>query len=208
MSRLWREERAQEAASVGSFVIRPSGNSFRPWVSDSENKAPASNDGAFTAEDHAAQREEEAYLRGLADGRRTVEAEVAAERNAIAQLAETLQGLKPEPTLPLAMLLAETVDRLVREVIGEVEIDGIRLLARAKAAAALIGEATQPARLKLNPEDAKILAEAQLEVEIEADPALPRGTVLLETADGWIEDGPAVRLDRLRAELDKVAAAR
>lgn len=208
MSRLWREERAQQAASVGSFVIRPSGNSFRPWVGDSDTGAPASNDGAFAAEDPAVQREEEAYLRGLADGRRTVEAEVAAERNAIAQLAEALQGLKPEPTLPLAMLLAETVDRLVREVIGEVEIDGIRLLARAKAAAALIGEATQPARLKVHPDDAAILAEAQLEVEIEADAALPRGTVLLETADGWIEDGPAVRLDRLRAELDKVAAAR
>lgn len=208
MSRLWREDRAQEAASVGSFVIRPTGNSFRPWVSDSENGAPASNDGAFTAEDPAVQREEEAYLRGLADGRRTVEAEVAAERNAIAQLAEALQVLRPEPTLPLAMLLAETVDRLVREVIGEVEIDGIRLLARAKAAAALIGEATQPARLKVNPEDAALLAEAELDVEIEGDATLPRGTVLLETADGWIEDGPAVRLDRLRAELDKVAAAR
>jgi len=208
MSRLWREERAQQAASVGSFVIRPSGNSFRPWVSDAENKAPASNDGAFAAEDPAVLREEEAYHRGLADGRRTVEAEVAAERNAIAQLAEALQVLKPEPTLPLAMLLAETVDRLVRDVIGEVEIDGIRLLARAKAAAALIGEATQPARLKAHPEDAKILSEAQLEVEIEADPALLRGTVLLETADGWVEDGPGVRLDRLRAELDKVAATR
>jgi flagellar assembly protein FliH len=208
MSRLWREERAQAAASVGSFVIRPTGNSFRPWVSDEEGKAPASNDGAFTPEDHAAQREEEAYLRGLADGRRTVEAEVAAERNAIAQLAEALQELKPEPTLPLAMLLAETVDRLVREVIGEVEIDGIRLLTRAKAAAALIGDATQPARLKVHPDDAATLAEAKLEIEIESDPALPRGTVLLETADGWVEDGPAIRLDRLRAELDKVAATR
>ena len=207
MSRLWREERAQAAASVGSFVIRPTGNSFRPWVNETENGA-ASNDGAFTAEDPAVQREEEAYLRGLADGRRTVEAEVAAERNAIAQLAEALQVLKPEPTLPLAMLLAETVDRLVREVIGEVEIDGIRLLARAKAAAALIGEATQPARLRVNPDDAALLAEAKLELEIETDPALPRGTVLLETADGWIEDGPAIRLDRLRAELDKVAASR
>jgi hypothetical protein len=32
--------------------------------------------------------------------------------------------------------------------------------------------------------------------------------VLLETAEGWVEDGPAIRLERLRAELDKVAAAR
>ena len=29
-----------------------------------------------------------------------------------------------------------------------------------------------------------------------------------ESVQGWIEDGPAVRLDRLRAELDKMAAPR
>ena len=207
MSRLWREERAQAAASVGSFVIRQNAHSFRPWASDAENGG-ASNDGAFTSEDPSVQREEEAYLRGVADGRRTVEAEVAAERNAIARLAEALQTLKPEPTLPLAMLLAETVDRLVREVIGEVDIDGLKLLARAKLAASLIGDATQPARLRVHPDDAAMLAEAKLEVELETDAALARGIVLLETADGWIEDGPAVRLDRLRAELDRMAAAR
>jgi hypothetical protein len=32
--------------------------------------------------------------------------------------------------------------------------------------------------------------------------------LLLETGAGWIEDGPAVRLDRLRAELDRIGAAR
>jgi flagellar assembly protein FliH len=96
----------------------------------------------------------------------------------------------------------------VREIVGEVEIDGLRLLSRAKAAAALIGEASEPARLRVNPEDAALLADAELELTIEADPELPRGSVLIETAGGWIEDGPAVRLERLRAELDKVAAAR
>jgi len=76
------------------------------------------------------------------------------------------------------------------------------------ANAALIGEATQPARLRVHPDDAALLREAPLEVAVEADACLERGTVLLETADGWVEDGPAVRLERLRAELDKVAAAR
>ena len=153
--------------------------------------------------------EEEAYRRGLADGRRTVEAEIAAERDALARLAETLQALKPEPTLPLALLLAETVDRLVREIVGEVEIDGLKLLARAKAAAALIGEATQPARLRVHPGRCRDARRGRARrARSRPIPRSPRGTVLLETADGWIEDGPAVRLDRLRAELDQMAAAR
>lgn len=207
MSRLWREERAQAAASVGSFVIRRNAASFRPWGGNDDPLEPG-DEGSFSAEDELQVREAELFALGVAEGRRTVEAEFAAERHAMVQLAEALQQLRPEPTLPLALLLAETVDRLVRDVVGEVEIDGLKLLARAKAAAALIGEATQPARLRLHPDDAALLRDAALEVEIQGDLALQRGTVLLETAEGWIEDGPAMRLERLRAELDKMAASR
>ncbi|HEY0115341.1 MAG TPA: hypothetical protein VGB54_06435 [Allosphingosinicella sp.] len=205
MSRLWREERAQSAASLGSFVIRRNDISFRAWGADG---GAGGNDPGFSPEDEATSRENLAYAKGVADGRRTVEAEMAAEREAVSRLAETLQALKPEPTLPLALLLAETVDRLVKQIAGEVEIDGLKLLGRAKAAAALIGEATQPARLRAHPDDVLLLADSDLDIPIEADPALARGSLLLETSDGWIEDGPAVRLDRLRAELDRVAAAR
>jgi flagellar assembly protein FliH len=204
MSRLWREERAQAASSLGSFVIRRGDTPFRPWG----DERAAENDGAFGAEDKAGASENQAYARGLADGRRTVEAELAAERDAVARLTAILPGLKPEPTLPLALLLAETVDRLVREIVGEVDVDGLKLLARAKAAAALIGEATQPARLRVHPADTELFAAAELDVAVEPDAALPRGRGLLETAAGGVEDGPAVRLHRLRAELDKVAASR
>lgn len=203
MSRLWREDRAQEAASLGSFVIRHGAGPFRPWGSEEPD-----NDTPFTAEEEATASDNQAYARGLADGRRLVEAELAAERAALAALAEGLPNLVAEPALPLALMLAETVDRLVREIVGEVDIDGLRLLARVKAAAALIGEASQPARLRVHPEDAKLLAETELQIAVEADEKLARGTVLLETAEGWIEDGPAVRLERLRTELGKVAAAR
>lgn len=203
MSRLWRDERALSAASLGSFLVRPHATSFQPWAGQD---GMASNDSVPV--DMAARVEEIAYARGLADGRATVEAEFAAERDAIGRLAETLQSLRPEPTLPLAMLLAETVDRLVKQIAGEIEIDGLTLLARAKAAAALIGEATQPARLKVHPEDLALFEDCDLDIPVEADLALERGAIMVETADGWIEDGPAIRLERLRAELDKVAATR
>lgn len=205
MSRLLAAEMADCAAPTGSFVIRRGPLPFRPWGAGAR---PDFGDGFETSADQALNREDQAYARGIADGRRTAEIDFAEERAVVAQLAETLPNLRPEPTLPLALLLAETVDRLVREIVGEVELDRDKLLARAKAAAELVGEATQPARLRVHPDDAVLLADAHLDVEVEADITLPRGTLLLETADGWIEDGPAVRLERLRAELDKVAAAR
>ena len=37
-----------------------------------------------------------------------------------------------------------------------------------------------------------------------ADPNVGPGTVLLETAQGWVEDGPEARLDQLRAALDQI----
>ena len=60
--------------------------------------------------------------------------------------------------------------------------------------------------MRLHPEDAALIDSAQLEVEVQPDATLARGTIVLETGHGWIEDGPAVRLERLRAELDKMAA--
>ena len=63
-------------------------------------------------------------------------------------------------------------------------------------------------KLRAHPDDIALLEQAGLDVALEAIPSLPRGTIVLETGHGWIEDGPAVRLERLRAELDKMAAPR
>ncbi|MGZ8345509.1 MAG: FliH/SctL family protein [Allosphingosinicella sp.] len=150
----------------------------------------------------------EAYAKGYDEARRTLDEEVAAERAAIARLAATLEVLRPEPTNALALLLAETVDRLVREIVGEVDVDATLLLARARTAAELIGENVEPSKLIVHPDDIKLLEPAGLQIELAGDPSLARGTVVLETGHGWVEDGPAIRLQRLRAELDKLGAQR
>jgi flagellar assembly protein FliH len=62
--------------------------------------------------------------------------------------------------------------------------------------------------LKLNPDDVALLDGAALPVAIETDAALARGALRLETVSGWIEDAPALRLERLRAGLDRISAAR
>jgi len=202
MSNLWSNERAGEAASVGSFAIQRGAPMFTPWGSEIEATSPGSDVPLDFETVHS-----NAFAEGFEQGRQSVEELLADERAVIARMAESLQALQPEPTNALALLLAETVDRLVRQIVGSVEIDGALLTARAEAAAALIGAETEPARLRINPDDVPLLDGARIPVEIVADPALMRGSLVLETGAGWIEGGPAVRLDRLRAELDRMGAA-
>jgi flagellar assembly protein FliH len=144
------------------------------------------------------------YAAGIDAGRR----EADAARAEIKALAESLAVLRPEPTQALGALIAATVERLLGEIVGTTPVDRDTLLLRAQTAAALIGDETRPAVLKLNPEDIMLLDGAALPVAIEADAALARGALRLETVSGWIEDSPALRLDRLRAGLDRIAAAR
>ncbi len=144
------------------------------------------------------------FSAGIEAGRR----EADKEREALQRLAIGLEMLRPEPTIGLGAMIATTVERLVREVMGEVEIDIDTLMDRSQAAAALIGEETRPVVLKLNPDDLSRLNNAELPVSVEADPTLAPGDLRLETGAGSIEDGPSVRLERLRVALDRVAGTR
>lgn len=199
MSRLLRQ--TADAASLGSFVLKHGNAGFRAGAAD---YAPGNDTRPVTAE----QERQQAFDAGYAEGRKTVEAEFAAERDALVRLAEAVEVMRPEPENALAMLLAETVDRLVRQTVGEVDVDANLLLARANAAAKLVARDVEPTCLRAHPDDLAYLEAAALDVELQGDPSLPRGTIILETGHGWIEDGPAVRLDRLRAELDLMVAAR
>ena len=208
-SRMWSPS-ASEIASAAPIWAKPAETTgFTPWSSgacaDSEGtpEAPPISEYLDPELIHA-----QAFAEGLARGRSTVEAELAAERAAIALLAETLDNLKPEPSRELGLLLAETVKRLVRQIVGEVEFDGEALLARAHRAAEIIADETAPVRMRLHPADHERLQGARLDVEMVPDSHLAPGTILLETGDGWLEDGPQIRLDRLRSALDALGVPR
>lgn len=95
----------------------------------------------------------QAFADGFEQGCKTVDAEVAAEREALAALTESLQVLQPSSTDALAELLAATVERLVCQIVGEVAINPISLVKRAEAAARLIGEEVDASRLHVHPDD-------------------------------------------------------
>lgn len=206
MSRLLRAIDTR-AESLGSFVLNHREAGFR--ARNAEGGFNADNDEEalpLTPEQERARIEEEAFAAGHAEGRRETEEEYEAERDALARLALSLQVLRPEPANALALLLAETVDRLVREVVGQVEVDANLLLARARQAAALVAREIEPSKLRAHPDDLVHLERAGLPVTLEADPGLARGSIVLETGHGWIEDGPAIRLEKLRAELETMGA--
>lgn len=213
MSDMWNAATGIAAARLGDFVREPSPLSFTPWGRSYGSAAQRADVGARAAAAaepvvDIAVLEADAFAAGFSEGRRTVEMEVAAERDALLRLAETIEALRPEPHHELGLLLAETVERLVRQIVGEVTLDKDIILSRANAAAELIAEEATPARMRLSPEDHARLIGADLPVEMVADAALVPGMVLVETGEGWIEDGPEVGLEKLRIALDKMGVPR
>lgn len=148
----------------------------------------------------------QAFADGFEQGCKTVDAEVAAEREALAALTESLQALQPSSTDALAELLAATVERLVCQIVGEVAINPISLVKRAEAAARLIGEEVDASRLHVHPDDLALFARSRVPIEIVGNADIERGALRLEWGRGWIEDGPSVRIERLRAALDQLGA--
>jgi len=150
----------------------------------------------------------EAFAEGFEQGRQAVMMEFAREREALAELIRSAEALQPEAPAALAAVLAEAVARLVRQVVGEVKIDPTTLRERAEAIAELVTAETAPARLRMHPDDISMLEGVDLGLPVAPDHHLASGTIILETGEGWIEDGPQVRLARLRAQLDQMVLPR
>jgi flagellar assembly protein FliH len=196
---------------IGMFDDPAATRHFRPWHSaddtDSSEPQVVTDEGAGAGADQTeAALHAEVFARGFEEGRRTVELELADERAAVARFAESLEALRPEPHAALAAVLAETVERLVRQIVGGVEIDAALFANRAAEAAALVADEIQPSSLVVHPDDMPLLKEARIPLELASDDNMERGSFRIECAGGWIEDGRSVRLDRLRSALDRLGA--
>lgn len=209
MSDVWSEAQSLAAAQAAArrldatgFVAHPTTRpGFTPWTTG-EPQAPVER--APVHEPEALQAE--AYAAGLAEGQRMLEAALAAERAAVGRLCDGLAGLQPEPPQQLGQVLAVTVQRLVAQIVGTTPVDEAVLRERCLAAAALVTDEASPARLHVAPEDITRLAGTPLPVELVPDPSLRQGALRLETGAGWVEDGPELRLARLRQALDRIGA--
>ena len=150
---------------------------------------------------------EDPFAKGLAEGQRLAETAFAAEREQLLSLIAGAEALQDEPSEELAQMIAETVERLVRQIVAEAPIDADWLKGQAETAAALVAECDKARTLWVHPQDAALLMDCQLKLPVEADAAMIRGTVRVETSGGWIEHGRAVYLGELRAALGGESAA-
>lgn len=198
-------------SSAGAFTARGAGETggFSAWAQSDDHQPHADHGFHSAASNDVADAEAliaQGYADGLNEGRRLAMIEMEEERAALQRLAAGIECLNPQGSDGLAAMLASSVKRLVTQIVGEVEINTDTLIERTQAVAAMIAEETSPSRLRLHPTDVVRLQGAPIAVEMVGDPMLAPGTIVLDTGTGWVEDGPHVRLEKLRAQLDRLGA--
>jgi flagellar assembly protein FliH len=171
---------------------------FRPFPGMA---AAAPGPGSLPRSEAAPERD--AYRDGFEAGQAAAAAQFSEERSALLTLIANLEVLQSEPSEELAVLIAETVERLVRSIVTEASIDRAWLLDRAHKAAALVRECDEARSLCFHPDDIALLEGADLPLALVPDPALSRGAVRIDCSAGWIESGIALHLDALRIELGR-----
>ena len=206
MSRIWGAEAVRDVAPVTVAGFRPAEGGFRSLYTAPAGQLTAAMRGAVIEVepevDLVEEARMEAFTLGFDEGCRVTAEANSADTDARARLAEALDLLAPAPSGMLSTMLSATVVRLVEQIVGEVEIDLERLGDRCDTVAAFIESNQDKSALHLHPDDVSLLEGETIGVPMVADKSMQRGCVRLETADGWVEDGPDVRLSRLRALMD------
>lgn len=156
-------------------------------------------------QDRPADGADDAFALGYAEGERAARATFDVERDALTTLLAAAEALQPEPSEELAAMIAATVERLVAEIVGQVEIDRTWMLSRIERAVGHIGEADAARTLWLNPHDLALLDGIDFPIELRADPGLERGALRIDCSSGWIEDSRSQYLEALRATLGAAA---
>ncbi len=225
MSKIWPADMAS-ATPVGGFgdfgTLGRQGTSFRTLYGDEKASkawhAKGPGQAAWTSADARPPEEEktdpieeaarEGFLQGFREGERITREAAEADNAARSELAAAVQHVAQSGEGTLAAMLSQAVVRLVGQIMGDVAIDEALLKERCAAVAACVDSDESRAVLEVNPQDMHLLEEEATGVTLAANPDLPRGSVRLATSDGWVEDGPDVRLARLKALLDDMEGRR
>jgi len=141
------------------------------------------------------------FSAGFAEGQRLAQELFGQERTALQALIANAEALQSEPSEELAVLIANAVERLVTQITGQIVPDKAWLETQVARAVELIQETDAQRRLRLHPEDAVLLADADPGCAIVPDETLQRGEIRVECSTGWVEQGVPMNLARLRTEL-------
>lgn len=128
------------------------------------------------------------------------------EIEAIDRLAHALARIDSFDREAVAARLRQTVLYLVTRLVGETGISADLLAGRIEAAITLLADSSEPAQLKIHPDDLK-LVEGRIPEHVRAvvDRTIERGEFRIETRITAIEDGPDAWLGQLAAAIDRTA---
>jgi flagellar assembly protein FliH len=189
----WLGTLAEPPGAVGPdwLALIGGGEAFRetgPFAASAPAPAPAPD----LPPDPLAEALAQARAEGERAGRAAAAAEAAEQAARQRALRLSFRALDEAAQGALAEDLAATVLALCDSVLAEAALDRDALLARCHAAARRIGAAAEGLALHLHPDDIALLDPAALAPwRIVPDPALERGSVLVEGPEGSVSDGPA-----------------
>ena len=193
------------AVAIGGIGSRGGAPSFRAMFADGQSvpRPPRQPHAAPEPEaDPIEAARVEAFTLGFEEGCRVTAEAHQVDTDALNRLVIALEQLSPVPDGTLATMLSASVVRLVKQIVGEVAIDEALLSERCRAVASFVEDSDPKSALHVNPDDIHLIPADHIAVPVVPDANMRRGSVRLDTAEGWIEDGPDVRLSRLKALLD------
>lgn len=144
----------------------------------------------------------QAYDQGVADGIAQAQAEMQASDGATQALAQAIIALRPQLSQGLCAMLLHAMKQMLERSSGFAEPDAAVLEKHCRSLATLVTRDMRGSTLHLHPDDLKLLGDAECGLVLTPDASIRRGTVSLNHADGWIEQGTQPMLDALQGLID------
>lgn len=144
----------------------------------------------------------QAYEQGIADGIAQAQAEQQASDAAAMALAQAITALRPQLSQSLCSMLLHAMKAMLERSVGFSAPDAAVLERHVATLAGMVTRDMHGSTLHLHPEDLKLLGDVECGLVLTPDASVPRGTVSLNHADGWIEQGTQPMLDALQGLID------
>ncbi len=142
--------------------------------------------------DPLAQAWADGHAAGFSEASDAAEAHAQEEAAARAKITLAMARLDADQAEQLRQKLTATVTALCEASLAPLALDPAAMTARVTTATAMLARADDDKVLRLHPDDLKLIAKDLPEgLEVLADPALDRGALRIETANGGVEDGPS-----------------
>lgn len=200
---------AEKAAPGHPRHFEPADRAAKPtqgWdMFDPEIEQPMAAPAPQPFVDPIAAAHDRGYAEGLAAARIEIEASSARDRALVDALGRRLADAAHFDRERFAQQLRQTVLHLVTRLVGEIGVSPERLAGRIEAAVDLLADATESSLVRMHPDDV-VLIEGRLPGTVFAcgDPAIARGSFVIESASTIVEDGPEQWIEQLTAAIDRV----